>query len=196
MIHEIAVQLQAALVARGVPFRVVDGPEPTKATSWADERVVLEYSGTDNILDVRSQRANSMQYAQIDFGAKATIYARSPKPGATPWEHRRRAHLAARHVLIALSNILVERKNAPTFTTGALVVPDDLAGTTVAGGAVYELPFSFATGVPDVTWAGDAADEATLAAITNRTMVSFAGGEDDDDDDQTVPALAEQASGD
>lgn len=202
MIHEIARELQAALRSRGCPFDVVDGVEPTKPTTYARERIVLEHdeAADDTFSPVRgagaATRKNPAPLLVVNQALKATIYAQSPKAGAMPFEHRRRAEQVRDHLLVALRDVATERHNGWEPRAGRFVQPIDLERTEVIGGAVYELRFTFERGVKVETWKGDKRPEATLAGgmMRSRTKVS-AQGWDDDNDPATVPANAETACG-
>jgi len=182
VIREIGAELQTALRARGVPFDVVVGPEATRTTTWGRERIVIEYAGQDKFVPVRSQRHNAKHYGNVQFGGKLTIYAKSAKAGAMPWEHRRRAHAVMRQCVVALSDVLYQRKNDVAFTGGELTVPADLVASEVHGGAAYELRFTFEASIPDRDWAGDAADEVNTddLSFANQTRARHAGTDEGD----------------
>ncbi len=182
MIHEIGLELQAALVVRECPFRVVDGPEPTATTTWGRERIVLEYGDDFKFGPVRSQHKNPQHAGSMTIPAKATIYAQSTRAGAMRFEHERRALLAARQVYVALEKVLRLRKNPPTIKSGRFVPPPDLEKSERPAGAVFEIEFEFLTGVPDLTWAGEARPEHTLGEgdIRSCTHVSSRGGDENE----------------
>jgi hypothetical protein len=200
VIHEIGVELEAALKAKGCSmFPVADGPEATATTTFARSRIVIAHDeGGDAFSPVRSQSSGKAKHRFTRaIGCKITIYAQDPRAGARPFEHRRRAERVLDLVLVALAGIAATRKNALSVKGGRFVQPDDLAKSEEIGGAVYELLFTFDRAVIDRTWAGAERAEATLASgsITSTTKVSLKGGADDDDDPTTVPATAETACG-
>lgn len=200
MLHEIGLELQAALRARGCPLVVVDGPEDTKAATYGRERIVIEYDFDrgDSFGPVRSQRANPKHRFVSDEGAKITIYTQSTKPGAQPFEQRRRAKHVRDLVLIALDEVARTRRNVLTLAGGRFVRPEALEGTERdSAGAVYELTFSVDRAVHEQRWDGSIAGEWTVTAgsIASTTKVSALGGPDDDDNPQTPPATAETACG-
>jgi hypothetical protein len=113
------------------------------------------------------------------IAAKVTIYAQSPKAGAMPFEHERRAEHALDLVLVGLEVVARTRQNQWTPVRGRWVPPADLAESERFGGAVYELAFTFDRGVWVQTWAGDKRPEASLGAIKSRTRVHLNGMEDE-----------------
>lgn len=196
MIHEIGIELQAHLRARGCPFAVVDR-ESMKTSSWARERVVIEHDEDgDSFSNVVSQHKNPKHRMTRRIGAKLTIYAQSSKSGALEFEHRRRAEHVLDLVLGAMVEVAVARKNAWAPTRGRFVQPVDLEDSEKFGGVVYELAFTFDRAVHEQTWAGDIQPEMTLGAngIRSTTRVSLAGA-DDDGNPITIPATAETACG-
>ncbi len=181
MIHEIGRDLQADLETKGVPFDVIDGPEPTETTTWGRERIVIEFApGGDKFGAVISQHINPKQRHTFTPAAKITIYAQSKKAGAKLFEHHRRAHAVLRQVLVSLSQVFAVRKNPWRPVSGGFITPPNMDKSKSAGGAVYELAFTFDTGVPDLTWAQAAKPEFTLAdgSMTSRTNV----GQNDSDE--------------
>lgn len=202
MIHEIARELQAVMRGRGCPFDVVDGTEATKTTTYSRERIVLEHDeGSDDTFSpVRGSgaatRKNPAPVLVVNQAFKATIYAQSPKAGAMPFEHRRRAEQMRDQLLVAIREVAAERCNGWEPRAGRFVQPGDLEKSEVIGGAVYELRFMFERGVKVETWKGEKRPEVTLGAgsLRSTTKVS-ANGWDDDNDPSTVPANAETACG-
>lgn len=183
MIHEIGRELEAKLLAKGCPFKVVDR-ETTKPTAWRN-LVVIEETG-DTYVSPRSQSRNPKRYFDCVVGAKLTVFAKSPKSGALEFEHRRLARKVVDLSLVALRTIRAERNSgALTIGAGQFVPVEDLTGSEVLGGVAYALPFTIERGVEDLTYAGAAADEFILAAFATITTV--------DDTDDTTPA--ETASG-
>lgn len=199
MIHEIGVELQAELAAKGVPFRVVDGPEDTQTTTWGRERIVIERDEDrgDSFGPVKSQRANPKHRFTREIGAKITIYTQSTRSGAQGFEHFRRADHALDLVLVALDKVVRTRRNTLTISGGRFLRPADLENSERRGGAVYELTFTVDRAVYEQKWDGSIAGEWTVTpgSIANTTKVSALGGPDDDDNPQTPPATAETACG-
>jgi len=196
MIHEIGVELQAALRARLCPFVVVDGPERRATTTWGNERVVIEHDeGGDSYEPSRSQRPNPKHRMTRRMGVKLTIYARSPKAGAREFEHRRRAEHVLDLVLVCMGDVAATRRNAWSQGGGKFVLPADLEKSETPGGAVYEQLITFDRAVYQQDWNGAIAGEATLADITSTTKAFRAWTPDDDDDFTTPPATAETACG-
>lgn len=187
MIHEIGVELAAALKAKGYAAVVVDGPEATGSTSFARERIVIEHDadGTDKFGPALSQHKNPKQRMTRGIAAKLTIYAQTTTAGAMPFEHRRRAEHILDMVLVAMDGVAIARKNKWTPTGGKFVTPPDLAGSDAFAGASYALTFTFDRGVFDATWAGASRPEAAVGvggvSITNTTNVTQANGPDGED---------------
>lgn len=183
MIHEIGIELGAALALKGFPlkgFPVVDGPEPTKTTTGARERIVIEHDdGGDSFRAVRGEHKNPNLRTIRNIGVKITIYAQATNAGATHWEHRRRAEHVLDLVLVALDKVIYARKNGYTLTKGRFVQPDDLAASEVIAGAVYELTFTVERGVAEQTWKGEKRPEGSPTGFKNTTNVSLYNGPGD-----------------
>jgi hypothetical protein len=188
MIHEIGVELGAALVAQGCPVKVVDGPEDTGTASSGRERIVIEHDERGDSFRVpATPQKNPKPVLARMIGAKVTIYAQSTRPGAQPFEHRRRAEKILDLVCVALGVVLSTRKAAPGAfvpTGGRFIVPADLEKSERQGGAAYELTFTVGRAVFDRTWADAAAAEAergedfTVTTQATRT-VALNGGEEE-----------------
>jgi hypothetical protein len=155
MIHEIAKSLDTALRAKGVPLRVVDGPERTGTTSFARERVTLERDRDrgDSFGPTRSQHGNPRARLTRTTGCVLRVYAQSTHAGATVQDHERRAETVLDRVLVALDTILRgERMTFWTQASGRFMTPADLEETETFAGAVYELRFTVDRSVFDRTW--------------------------------------------
>lgn len=162
MIHDVGVELQAALVALGCPLKVVDREARKPAGTVGPERIVIEFDGSDSFSASRSQHRNPEHRFTRSVGAKLTIYAVSSRAGAAEFEHTRKAEHALDLVLVALDNVARTRRVAWTPTGGGFVQPEDLEGSERRGGAVYELTFTIDRAVTVRTWTGDAAEEVTV----------------------------------
>lgn len=188
MMHELIIELQAALRARGCPLPVVER-ESLATTTWSRERIVVEHDeGGDSFGPVRGQHVNPKHRATRRVGAKIQIYAQSTKSGALEFEHRRRAEHVLDLVLVALSESATMRRSRIEFGRGRFVQPDDLDESEKFGGSVYELLFTFDRAVMVQTWAGDAQPTTTLGpgGIRSTTQVSMAGSNDDEPDAETA----------
>lgn len=174
MIREITQELAAELASIGCPIRVLNGPEPTTTTTWGRERIVLEHADSDSFDRDVGQSINPKIRYKRNIGLKLTIYAQSTSAGATEFEHRRRAEKALDAVIVAFDNIAALRRNPWGPTSGAFVVPPDLAKSETQAGAVYELHLTFGRGIAERNWAGDTQDEFTILAdtITNTVEIS------------------------
>lgn len=179
MLHEIGVELGFALAAQGCPLKVIDGPEPTKTTTFARERIVLEHDDGDSFGPTRSQHRNPKFRMVRSVAAKITIHAQSAADGATAWEHRRRAEHVLDLVLVALEKVVVARKNGWTPKGGGFVRADDLQKSEVAGGAVYELTFTVERGVYEQKWNGDVRPQVSGVTITGTDRITLANGPSD-----------------
>lgn len=179
MIHEVGLELQAKLRAYGYPAVVVDGPEPTATTTWGRERLVLEHDEKDAFKPTPTTNKNPKVRMIVDQGWKLTIFAQSPRAGAMPFEHRRRAEQIRDLVCVAMGDVAGARKNRWTPTNGGFVTPENLQPSEQMGGAAYALSFTFERGVAVRNWAGDAAPEAALENMSSTTNVTLANGPDD-----------------
>lgn len=175
MIRDIGIALQAYLITQGVPLEVVYGPVPA-TTTWARERIVIEQTTERGKFGpVLSQHINPKHRRTFAIPYKITIYARSNKAGAQTFEHNRRATNLLETVTVGLDHVaasLLHRANGWTPGSPALVVPDDLAKSETAGGAVYELPFTFDRPMVQRTFVGEIQPEVTFS------LVSMAGTPD------------------
>lgn len=177
MIHEVGRELEAKLLAKGCPFKVVDR-ENSKPTAWRNI-IVIEETG-DTYQPASSQSRNPKRYFDGRIGAKLTVYAQSTKTGALEFEHRRIARRVVDHALIALRTIRAERMVAFLGIGAGRFVPiEDLAASERPGGCAYELLFTIDRGVADLNWVGEAAPEATLAsyAMVGAPTLTFAAAD-------------------
>jgi hypothetical protein len=169
MIHELGVELAAYLGSKGCPFVdfVVDGPELRPTTTFARERIVIEHDmqGGDTFTPrtVANREPGRIRLNRV-IGVKLTIYAQCPNKGAAYWEHVRRAEHVLDMVLAGLDIIKVKRKNHLVWRGGKFVFPEDFKPET-AGGAVYELAFTFDRGVAVKNWDGTAEGTATITSV-------------------------------
>jgi hypothetical protein len=179
MLHEIGVELGAALVAQGCPLKVFDGPESTKTTTYARERIVLEYADSDSFSAPRSQHRNPKHRMTRNVAAKITIFAQSAAAGATEWEHYRRAEHILDLVLVAMEKVIVARKSAWNVGSGKFISPEDLKASESIGGAVYELAFTVERSVFEQKWNGSVKEQVTDFAITSSDRIILANGPED-----------------
>lgn len=173
--------LRAELVARGVPFVVTDGPEPTGATKYTDRMVLENREGGDSFSRTGTRKGNPPILFTRSVAARLKIYAQSTAAGATYAHHKGRAELALDHAVNALDTVIRTAKSQVRFTGGGFEVPADLADSQVRSGALYVLDFEYDRGMADaVSWTEDALDEFTLGAgsIMNTTQVVQTGNED------------------
>lgn len=186
MIHEIGVELSAQLAAKGLPIRVIDGPERRPTDTFANERIVIEHDSKGDTFESRHLAdKNPRTYMTRKIGVKITIYAQSPSANALEFEHRRRAEHILDMVLVALVKIAQARHNGWTPKSGKFVYTGDLAASEVWGGVVYELEITFDRGVADRTWAGQAAPTVSTGGVggvplQSKTEVSLASTVPDD----------------
>lgn len=185
MVHDIGRALEAKLVSRKCPFKVIDGPEDTATTTWGRERIVIErdLDAGDGFAPTRSQRPNPAHRMVRLIPMKLTIYAKEPKLGATRFEHEGRADHVADLVLIALGDITGDQ--SPIFNmwsqqSGRFVTPEDLAESERSAGAVYELRVTVERAVKEQDFKGAVAPEATVGpggvVINSQTNVSTPAG--------------------
>lgn len=176
MIYEIGRELEARLRAKGCPFRVVDR-EAFRKTTWVSGIIVIEETG-DTYGPPTSQSRNPKRYYDGKIGAKLSIYAKSAKPGALEFEHRRVARNVVDLALVGLRYIRGARQQHIAIGAGSWGEIEDLAGSEKRGGVLYELAIVVDRGVADLTWDGAAAAEFTLIAdsIENTTEVTQGDG--------------------
>lgn len=178
MLHEIGVQLQTALHAKGCGFDVKDGPERRETTTYARERVVIERAGDDAFETPHKATVNPPTRFTRLVPCKLSIYAQEPKKGAAEFEHYRRAEKVLDLCLCALYSIAKARANRFLPRSGKFVPPPDLKDGETFGGVKYELNFVFDRGVMDTKWDLTAAETATITddntgvSIVNTTQVS------------------------
>ena len=195
MIHELGLEIQAALRAKGCPFVVVDR-EQFKAATWVRDRIVLEHAeGGDGFANVVGQRPNPKHRVTRRIGLKFTIYAQSGFTGALEFEHRHRAEQVLDLLIVALKDVARKSRYPSNLTGGRFVTPDILEKSERFGGAVYELSFTLDRAVSARTWAGDARPQALLGGVASTTRVSAAHGPDNDANPFNVPASAETNCG-
>jgi hypothetical protein len=193
MIFDLAKRVRTTLQDRNCPIPVVlDSPEKSKATGYLPERIVIEHdlNASDSFDAPYSQNKNPKSHYTHKVAAKATIYARSPKSGATMFEHRERAGDVLHMVLVALRENVQSTKRFWSPKSGSFVVPEDLEGSDTHAGAAYELKFEIERPVLAIDWAGDARPETEVGGvdgvgITNTVRAAFDGG--DGDFEQVIP---------
>jgi hypothetical protein len=177
MIHEIGVELAAALAAQGCPLKVIDGPEPTDTTTFGRERIVIEHDDGDTFAAPQTQGRNPRIRFVRNIAVQIKIYAQVASTGATHWEHRRRAEHILDLVLVALEKVILARKNLFALTGGGFFLPPDLEASEIIGGAAYKLTFWVNRAVMVQTWAGDPRPQVALAvvAMTGTPTLTFDG---------------------
>lgn len=183
MIHEIGVELKAALAANDCPIVVVDGPEHGESVVTPRERIVIErdFGAPEPVVGPKGAGRNPQHAYDRQLAAKVTIYAQSPKSGALYFEHLRRLDDIVDEVLIGLRKVLTVRKNGGFgIGAGKLVELADAKGTRVTNFAVYEVPFMVPRAVEVRTWTGDALAEVAIGGaggvvITSVTRVTQQG---------------------
>lgn len=193
MLYELSKELGASLQARGVPLKVVFGPERTQPVSASRERIVLEHlEGGDSFGPLISQHRNPRGVMTRRVAAVLRIYAQATISGAGVQDHRRRAEAVLDQVIVALDDIARgSRRNQWSPASGGFVVPEDSVGSETWSGACYEMRFSIDRSVLDTTWTdgttvGSGLPEATIGGdggvtIASRTEVRLANGPDDAD---------------
>ena len=196
MIHEIGVELRAALVANGCPVPVVDSTdlsERGQANAVPRERIVVGrvIGEPEPIVGPKGTGRNPLHIRDRHLAAKVTIWAQSPRPGALSFEHERRCDTIIDQVIGQLVKVLSARKNSYEIGAGRFIEPVDAKGSEIPNFAVYEIPFVVGRAVEMRTWAGAAAAEATLGGVggitlTSRTTTSLSGDD---------PPAAETACG-
>jgi hypothetical protein len=179
MLYPIARQLDDALKAQHVPFRVIFGPEPAASLTSAAERIVMQHrgAGSDTFAPPTSKQTNPEMPFIRHQGATLLIYARSNVLGATWHDHTERAEHVLDHVLAELDQIVRIRKNTMRLGAGGFIDPPDATGSDVRGVAIYSLDFTIDRGVFKRTWEGRVREEVVIGddvTIVNVTKVSNA----------------------
>lgn len=181
MIHEIAVDLQAQLAARGCPIKVYDGPEATSSVAYSNERVVVEHSEQGDafsaVAGARGGVGTTRAFYTRTIGIQIRIVAQSPRANASKWEHRRRAENILDLVVNGLHKVARERKAAIGFGAGRFAYETDLEGSEIHPGAVYVLNASVSREVTDRDWDGTSAVQTgEITDKNNTTQVRFVVG--------------------
>jgi hypothetical protein len=198
MIEDIRKRLAAKLTAKGVPFKVVLGPEPGEAINYGPTRVVIEYDfdGRDSFAAAKSQHgaAHGPHRFTRAQALKVTIYAQSTRTGALPFEHFRLANDVLTQVLVGMHDVASDKKNRFSPASGRFVrLADEKPDSTISG-AKYELSCTFDRAISEAKWDGELRPHAAITSIKSQTKVSGAGP-DDDGDPNTIPADADTACG-
>jgi hypothetical protein len=196
MLYAISQELAEALDAKGVPFPVFFGPDPSTPITASRERIVIEQpfgEKRDQTQPAKAVHHNPSMRAVRIQAARIRIFARSSLAGARWHDHAERAEEVLDHVQASLDVIVRGRKNAIAWAGGGFVELVDANGSEVWSGAVYEQDFSVDRGVFVRTWAGEAHGEVTIGEgveIVNVVKASNATGAAG-----TPPADAESVSG-
>jgi hypothetical protein len=154
--------LDAALLAKDSPFRVTYGPERTTVAGGGVTRIVIDDAGpgADTGGAITSQNAQH-NVGQYDLGFTMRVYARSPKTGARIQDHRTLARRIFKFAYGELNTIARQFSKgiAPSWS-GGFVVPEDLEGSEVLSGALYEATLSIPDGIAvlETDWAQLLAD--------------------------------------
>lgn len=183
MLHEIGIELQTSLAARGVPVVVVDGPERTTDITHTRQRVVLERdpSGDSFASNVTPHRNPGQRFSR-EVGCLLHIYAQSTYAGAMLFEHYRLAEKLLDFVLIGLDDVVRTRRNGLVIRSGSFVPIDDLEKSDRVNGVKYTLKFAIVRGVSDARiWTDPNHPTATVGGvggigIGNTTEVFLANG--------------------
>lgn len=184
MMHDIAVALGTELASKKCPIKVIDGPEPTKTTTGARERIVVERDDDagDNFGPPRNPGGNPRRRFTRAVAAKITIYAQAVGAGSNHWEHRRRAEKVLDLVLVALAKVLSVRQVGYTLGRGRFVPIEDLQESESASGAAYELLLTVERAVFDQTWTDIDQPEATVGGVDGirikNTVLASLNGDD------------------
>lgn len=180
MLYSISQEVSAALKAKGIPFPVVFGPEPTESVGTRN-RIVFEYiidEKRDSITAPKSTHVNPPVPLNRLQTARIRIFARSGQSGARWHEHADLAERVLDHVVAELDQVVRGRKNSLSYGAAGFVSLLDEKGAKVLSGAAYELDVTIDRAVFRRNWAGEAADEVTIGkevSISNRGNVSLNG---------------------
>jgi hypothetical protein len=175
MLSEISKEVDAQLVTRKVPLRVVYGPE--RAPSNTSERIVIEHDRrAGDSFEMAGITSNPKSCSVRWQGAVARIFAQETFPGARIQDHERRASAVLDRVIVALNVVVKGRKNQWRAEGGTFVAPKDIEGSETWPGAVYEFRFAVDRGIVDSKWDGEIRPEHQLGAsgFLNQTIVKLA----------------------
>jgi hypothetical protein len=164
MIHEIGLEIDALLKARGCPMPVIDGPE-SDPTTFANDRIVIETAGGDAWIPVERVSHNPKRYAIRRIGVQIRIFAHVERKGAAFFEHRRKCDHVLDLVYVALRKVAQTRGNAFEIRTADYYLPPDLAASDSPAGCGYELRLFWDRAVGDIDWQYRKADEATITDV-------------------------------
>lgn len=188
MLYQIAHELDDALKAQGVPFRVVFGPEATTSVGTSNERIVFDQLIDDQRDQIVVPKTTVPNMPLIRWqAARIRIFARAPVAGAQWHEHAERAEQILDRVAVELQVVVRTRKNAIVFNACGFVSLVDEKGSAVWSGAVYDLYFAIDRGIHRTNWRGEGRKKVVIGTdvlIENEVFVHDATG-----------AGAEKASG-
>jgi hypothetical protein len=192
MLHQIGKELEARLVAKGCPYKVVDR-EPRGVAVTYKPRIVIESDGDDKFGPPRGLSTNPKKHYTRKLSCKLTIYGKSLKPGALEHEHKQVVEQVLDLVLVGMRYVAADRLNAYELGGGRFVTPPDLDKSEVNKGAAYELKFTFDRAVSELNWAGEIFPETEIGTVETDVRVTQAPGPIDEDE---PPAFSLAASGD
>jgi hypothetical protein len=181
VIYRCARALGAKLTARGFPVPVKYGPEratPNGPVTSAATRVVVERDrGTSETFEPpKGQQVNPRKLATRTLGAKATIYARSNKPGAMVQEHEALCDQIVNALFVALYEwAAAEKLTAVKIVDAKYVAASELNDLETWPGVIYVLRWGVPTGVFTLDYAGDARPEGEASGVSNTTQVFLTG---------------------
>jgi hypothetical protein len=144
----------------------VYGPEGFFQTPLANSHIVVSRDrGTgDNFMGAESNTRNPNVVQTFGLGSKCRVYAKSTLAGANIWDHERLAGKIMDQIVIALTEIIVARKNEFRPSIARLLTAAELKEPELQrwAGVVYELKFKINRSILDVPYDGESADEATM----------------------------------
>jgi hypothetical protein len=181
MIYELSKEIAIELAAKGMPYRVVYGPERAPKT-MADPRVVIERrrEPSDVIEDPKARTENPRTENGRWIACRARVFARVNLAGAAVYDHERECDEMVDKVTIALRKCCMVRKNFYRFGRAGLVSAEALKLDNLEGwpGVVYDVAFEVHRGVTDTTWTGAKSAEATMGGahgVSIKTTVTASG---------------------
>lgn len=165
MIYAITNEVRTALVAKGVPYPVVYGPERAPA-SVNETRIVIERDrlASDEIAAPMSPKINPRRVFVRWQAVQVWIYAQSTIDSPMLQDHERIAEQLADKVLIALMSVVRTRKNNFRLTSAHFVGAAELEalGLEQWEGVVYQISCAIDRSVENTTWAGVKAVERAV----------------------------------
>ena len=170
MIVTVARKIQVYLTSIGCPYPVIYGPERRGLAFTTQPRFVVERDRTnaDTWSAPGKSRPNPVMMAIRTVPCKTTIFAQSTVNGATTYDHERLADAMVDHFFVGLKTVASNLHTLFEVSSSKIMSEDEIdsAGLEAWPGVVSVIEWTIDRAVNNVDWAGEKADEYTLAAGT------------------------------